>query len=96
MKPAQNGKNEKTGLDATDEDEDVLSSFDFIPYLASVEYNEEGVMFTLFDGEGRVKESVDRTASSKFWIASSNLRCRLVKVRNLRASQIAHLSRPYR
>ena len=66
-------------MDATDDD-GVLGSFDLIPYLASVEYNERDVVFALFDGEGRGKESVDRTASSRFWIASSNLRCsRLVK-----------------
>lgn len=75
MEPAQNVENEMTGLNVTDEDDGVLGSFDFIPYLASVEYNEREVVFALFDGEGRGKDSVERTASSRFWIASSNLRC---------------------
>jgi hypothetical protein len=58
-------------LNVTD---DGFSSFVLIPYLASVEYNDREVVFGFFDGDGRPKESVDRTASSKFWIASSNLR----------------------
>jgi hypothetical protein len=45
---------------------DGFGSFGLIPYLANVEYNDRGVVLGFFDGDGRSKEWVDRTASSKF------------------------------
>jgi hypothetical protein len=47
-------------------DDDVFGSFALIPYLANVEYNDREVVFGFLDGEGRSRDSVDRTASSKF------------------------------
>jgi len=45
---------------------DGFGSFVLIPYFANVEYNDREIVFGFFDGDGRSKESVDRTASSKF------------------------------
>jgi hypothetical protein len=50
-------------LNVTD---DGFDSFALIPYLANAEYNDLEVVFGFLDGEGRSKELVDRTASSKF------------------------------
>jgi hypothetical protein len=47
-------------------DDDVFDSLALIPYLANVEYNDREVLFNFFVGEGRSRDSVDRTASSKF------------------------------
>lgn len=44
-----------------------------MPYFASVEYTER-VVWILFGGEGRLRVSVDPTALSKTWKASSSLR----------------------
>lgn len=52
----------------------AFDSFVLIPYLANVEYSERVAVCDFLNGDGRSKESVDLTASSKFEIASSNLR----------------------
>ena len=46
--------------------DDAFDSFALIPYLANVEYNDREVVFGLFEGGGRSRDWVDRTASSKF------------------------------
>jgi hypothetical protein len=46
--------------------DDAFGSFALIPYLANVEYNDREVVFGLFEGGGRSRDWVDRTASSKF------------------------------
>ena len=46
--------------------DDGFGSFVLIPYFAKVEYNDLAVVFGFFAGGGRFRESVDRTAWSKF------------------------------
>jgi hypothetical protein len=48
-------------------------SFDLMPYFASVEYNER-IACAFLGGEGRWRVSVEPTASSNTWKASSSLR----------------------
>lgn len=48
-------------------------SFDLTPYFARVEYNER-IECVFFGGEERGRVSVEPTASSNTWKASSSLR----------------------
>lgn len=64
------------------DDDGAFGSLDLIPYFARVEYKDLDVVFGFLEGEGRSRDSCDRTASSKFWIASSNLRYGHILVNN--------------